>query len=778
MASERFEVELTADDSASPVIDRVADSLDDLTRKPTEVEVDADVSSALSALDDVAAEAKRTQAAAAALAQALGPELGAKADTTRIVGELRQMGLTFDQIEGNADQLGAKLRELSDADVGGKMGASLGTTRGQIDQMSDSARGANSALANMVGNAAQDVGALGGVAGSAGVALGQMAEYASDAALGGESLSTSLSSMLKVAGPIAVIGTAIGAIGQAFQTIEAEKAFRAELVEKFSEAMREAGGVAGTLREEIEATGKLAYTGAGGGFLGLGQQAENLIPILDRLQLGYRDFANMIQTSGAEKKLYDQWQNAVRAGDPLANTYKELFNAATDYAPAAREAAAAQEAVNRQLQDLSHGDVARAFSDFRFEDAPWEKANEVFGRITTSLSQGVAPSVEDVELAMRALGTTDPAEVFDVAGRAMDAASEAADANAQAVRDATAAWQDYVSVVKSQDWQQADIEGALGALTAYRDGMFGLFRINADYQEAVDGLTQSLKDNGDTFDLATEKGRANQAALEDVAAVLDTRLVAAYGEANGSLADFQTMSEAAFQQLVTDLGLGAEQAEALRMQLGMTPAEVETRFKLSQDAEAMQKLQLLQGAISALPPEIQLQIGAKIAEGDIIGAAQLATTSMNNAVANQPVVMPLDADPKPALDQIADVTSGDYLANMGVEADTPPAQDAIEDVADADYEAVVVAEPDIARADAALATLARDRRLKIIADADTASANGELATAARDRRVIIFATASTGSADAALDALTRQRTVTIVPRVAPTTVLVRVDGGG
>ena len=85
------------------------------------------------------------------------------------------MGLTIDQIEGNAEELGAKLKELADNDVGGKMGASLGTARGQMDEMSELRPRRESRRWRTWSVPTQDLAALGGVAGTAGVALGQIA---------------------------------------------------------------------------------------------------------------------------------------------------------------------------------------------------------------------------------------------------------------------------------------------------------------------------------------------------------------------------------------------------------------------------------------------------------------------------------------------------------------------------------------------------------------------------------------------------------------------------
>jgi hypothetical protein len=57
------------------------------------------------------------------------------------------------------------------------------------------------------------------------------------------------------------------------------------------------------------------------------------------------------------------------------------------------------------------------------------------------------------------------------------------------------------------------LSGALGDLNGWLDKRDAL----RNYQAAIDGFTASLKTNGNTFDIATEKGRANQQALDQIA---------------------------------------------------------------------------------------------------------------------------------------------------------------------------------------------------------------------------------------------------------------------
>ena len=108
----------------------------------------------------VAADAELTEAAAAAekLSIALGPELTGRMNIGAVVNDLYRMGLSFEEIAADADKLADALREIDKVEVRG-VESGLGKVATNTDEMADSARGANSALANMIGNAAQDLGA-------------------------------------------------------------------------------------------------------------------------------------------------------------------------------------------------------------------------------------------------------------------------------------------------------------------------------------------------------------------------------------------------------------------------------------------------------------------------------------------------------------------------------------------------------------------------------------------------------------------------------------------
>jgi hypothetical protein len=87
-----------------------------------------------------------------------------------------------------------------------------------------------------------------------------------------------------------------------------------------------------------------------------------------------------------------------------------------------------------------------------------------------------------------------------------------------------------------------------------------------DYQAAIDDFTKGLKENGKTLDINTEKGRANQAALDNIAATASrlvstlhgTAKVAALTQARHDFVDAASKilgSRDAAQQLANKLGL-------------------------------------------------------------------------------------------------------------------------------------------------------------------------------------------------------------------------------
>jgi uncharacterized protein YukE len=195
-----------------------------------------------------------------------------------------------------------------------------------LDNLGRSASSSKSVLANMVGNSTQDLSALGGVAGSAGVAIGQMGEYMADASASGEGLTSILRNFAGVAGPIAAITVAMAGIQDIMKSMSegqaAEKAFDKKQIEQFTEAIKTGTDATETYAETLAETGEvLAETGAQAGpawaailpgvgaitksLTGLGkfgQEIENILPKLNEAGISAERWTSIV-TAGADDQV-------------------------------------------------------------------------------------------------------------------------------------------------------------------------------------------------------------------------------------------------------------------------------------------------------------------------------------------------------------------------------------------------------------------------------------------------------------------------------------------
>lgn len=210
------------------------------------------------AMRQLAGDAERDFAdardAADRLARALGDETVAEIEAAGrsvdgYIQDLRRMGLSYDDVRADVDELADSIRKVettrSSIDT---LRAPLKDVDTDLQTVRDSADQSRSVLANMVGNSVQDLGALGGVAGTAGMAIGQMAEYAADGNL-------KLAGFAKVIGPMALIAAGVAGVSWVLGKLreDTEKATAAfEGMLEVNEAIRDGqfGDAASQLQED------------------------------------------------------------------------------------------------------------------------------------------------------------------------------------------------------------------------------------------------------------------------------------------------------------------------------------------------------------------------------------------------------------------------------------------------------------------------------------------------------------------------------------------------
>jgi hypothetical protein len=298
VADKKLTFNIDAKDDASKVFEKIGrtaksemgkveDGLDD-TRTAGKKAADA-LGAVFDALD---ADMVQTAATADRLAQAMGPELAAKVDVSKAVGEFRRMGLTLEQIEADADELAAALRKADDVSLRHFSGEA-DNARTSVDRVRASSDQTRSVMANLTGNAAQDLGAVAGIAGTAGVGIGQLAEYAADGNI-------QLSNLAKLVGPMALLGAGVSLVTAEFKRLAQAKAFDAKQVRDFSEAIADGTGVLGALKKQLEETDELIFK-LRGGFDGV-DVGGDIAPFLAAINVNLAEFDQLVHLS------FDGWK--------------------------------------------------------------------------------------------------------------------------------------------------------------------------------------------------------------------------------------------------------------------------------------------------------------------------------------------------------------------------------------------------------------------------------------------------------------------------------------
>jgi hypothetical protein len=511
-------------DEAKSKIEAIDKQLADLRGEKAELEVTAKINQALDALDEVAAEAKRAEAAAEALGVALGPELGSKADLDGIISDFNRMGLSMDEITANADKLGAKLRDVGTKDVGGRLTTGLGRASGEMKSAGSSA----SVMANALGNATQDIGAVAGLSGTAGVAIGQMGEYMSDAAFSGEGLRTVLANFGKIAGPIAVLVGALqivnGAMAAHKKAAEDSAAASEQLGDAMDSAADPALGLANNLKPVIDRlehfdradpgfwtdftagveslAGSLPGAGAALGLFGVDvddliDSVSDVMPALRKAGVDAFDLSRFIAGSG--EAAATKVSRAYQAGIINAEEYVAALKAITDE----REKAADVKASDDAFFKVSLGQL-RALDEAADKAAdPLDFFKDQWGLLMDDLRDGsidLESTAAAVQFLVDNLNLT-PDQIRTIAlDEVKRKTDEVADAQEKAAKQA-------------KDWAKAQQDAANDAADAMGDALIAIGDMASNFS--------TMERNKDAIGKAFALGNAPLEALQAVTDIND-----------------------------------------------------------------------------------------------------------------------------------------------------------------------------------------------------------------------------------------------------------------
>lgn len=467
MAEKQVRIDLVAEDHASPDIDKVADAAEDLEALKPEVAVTADTDTAVADLGKVTTEAKTVEA--------LSPRVDVTADVDQAVGDL-------DRLRTGADDAGEGVKTL----------------HGEADQ-------SRSVLANMVGNSAQDLGALGGVAGTAGMAFGQLAEYASEGSI-------NLAGLAAMAGPMAGVLIAGQAL-QAVVKIFSDRAQQAEADTKaWTTAMQKGGNAADNMAAQLAEAGEvMADTSdhqvtlakvtheTSDALFSLGTPIEGIKTLFGGAKSPVKDLTELLADAGIT---VDQWTASVAGGQGAAATFAaalaatnlssgqqdELLNGLTnsqkDYESAAANAAAASKVFGDRAAVQAENTKAA------------EQATRDFAKTQGDLQSDIDAANDEIDRQVKALDDQ------------MSAAEDAADSGVDLQKAYEALTEATADTIKVNKDHTATSEDKAKALEAEKDQLRETAKKEQEYREEVDashgvlttatqhvdGLTHSLED--------------------------------------------------------------------------------------------------------------------------------------------------------------------------------------------------------------------------------------------------------------------------------------------
>jgi TP901 family phage tail tape measure protein len=185
----------------------------------------------------------------------------------------------------------------------------------------------------------------------------------------------------------------------------------------------------------------------------------------------------------------------------------------------------------------------------------------------------------------------------------------------------------FEDVQSASEAASTSVDDLRAAIEGFGSAQLDVNSSTRDFEAALDGLTDSVTTNGSSLDVGTEKGRANQAALDQIAQST-IKLSSATLEQTGS----QDAASAAIangrQKLIEALGqfgINGKAAEDYADRLGLIPSNIKTQAQITGLADA-------EAALAALTRVRQVRIQAIVDRGADVTPQSGGTTRPGFAV--------------------------------------------------------------------------------------------------------------------------------------------------
>lgn len=436
------------------------------------------------------------------------------------------------------------------------------------------------------------------------------------------------------------------------------------------------GNAAGALGKVGKAAGKIAAAGAAIGVLtGLMKTlSEATADVPDSFETLTQNMLRARDAGGGVKDIFDgftigawKWKDALVESDAQ---FKNLVNSLHELKTG--------DSLSGMIFDIEQRFGIGAQDVNRFDDAlqqvgktmaalPAGEAAQTFNQMVDAMGGGHenAQKLLDLLPEYRAhlKGIANEAGVAatdqELLAMATGEAAIAQDEAGNSIIDTTGAIEDQSTSIDELISQHMELAGVvLGERSAQRD-----------FQEALDEAQQALEENGATLDIHTEKGRANQAALDGIASA-GLRAAEAMVENGASAEEVAAQiasTRSSFIEMATSMGLPQAQAEILADKLGLIPEDVQVFIEAHAD-EANSEIEGVKTRADTTQGDVKVGADTSQATSQIASAAGSASNvkgkfsvSANTAPATQDVLS-------------AQCKINDSTSEFDVKANTSPAK--------------------------------------------------------------------------------------------------------
>lgn len=259
-----------------------------------------------------------------------------------------------------------------------------------------------------------------------------------------------------------------------------------------------------------------------------------------------------------------------------------------------------------------------------------ERARDEVGNLDAALSGMVSKGQGDqAAAAIKNLGITSQ-QVARFLPEYSGALKTAGDAAASSFRQGERDFANGAKGVKEVGAEAGRTADELAALTAeiYNSANAALQLSGGAIavEAAMDAAAASVKANGKNLDINTEKGRANQTALNNLAsaALSNTSAMQEQGKSASSIAEANERAKASYINTAKAMGMNGDKARELANELFALPTEVTSKVVVSGAKTSAKEARSLNAALKGVPAETRARIvtiantkGAKAAQVEL-----------------------------------------------------------------------------------------------------------------------------------------------------------------